>query len=98
VSSDGADIAFEANTMSSYVLSLRDEALWPLHTGSTPCAAFSRNGKYVAYVGSSFLNPREQNIRVVGQRRQETQLCEDVADLLFTPGDKDLLACQRLLL
>jgi Tol biopolymer transport system component len=92
MSADGADIAFEANAMCSYVLSLRYEALWPLHTSSTRCAAFSRNGKYVAYVGSSFLNFREQIIRVAGQRRQETQLCEDVADLLFTPGDKDLLA------
>jgi hypothetical protein len=92
VSPDGAEIAFEANAMASYVLSLRHEALWPLHTSGTPCAAFSRNGNYVAYLGSSFLNPHEQVIRVVGQRRQERRVCEDIADLLFAPGDSDLLA------
>ena len=92
VSPDGAEIAFEANAMASYVLSLRHDALWPLHTGRTPCAAFSRNGNSVAYLGSSFLDPHEQVIRIVGQRRQEKQVREDVADLLFAPGDEDLLA------
>ena len=92
MSPDGAEIAFEANASASYGFSLRYESLWPLHIGRTPCAAFSRDGKYIAYVGSSFLNPHEQVLRVTGSRTQERRVFEDIADLLFAPGDRDLLA------
>jgi hypothetical protein len=79
VSPQGTEIAFEANAMSSYVFSLRHDALWPLHVGRTPCAAFSSDGNYTAYVGSSFLDPHEQIIRITGPQRYERKICEDIA-------------------
>jgi Tol biopolymer transport system component len=93
LSPDGAEVAFVANAMALYILSLRHYSLWAIHPGNASAIAFSHHGRGFAYVAGSFANPREQVVRITGpQRRQERRLQNEILNLDFTPADDQLLA------
>src|ERR1043166_8595158 len=96
-SRNGSAVAFVANAMALYVLSLQPYWLRPIHTGNSTATTFSNNGRWLAYVAGSFAKPRDQIVRITEvycckQRRQEWHPGIEICDLDFAPGDDQLLA------
>lgn len=104
LSPDGSELVFTANAMNLYALSLRYYLINALYVGTPGAAAFSTDGRRIAFVGrTSEADPRASlNVSPLYEEAEKKPVApipldadpNDVQDLTFSPGRSQIVYTQ----
>jgi len=104
LSPDGSELVFTANAMNLYALSLRYNLINALYVGTPGAAAFSANGRRLAFVGrTSEADPRASlYVSPLYEEMKKTPVApipldadpNDIQDLTFSPDRSPVLYVQ----